>query len=73
MIPVLFSVQSVDAKDSTSVTKRGIMFANTYTEAAQKLEAENDVIVDMYLTSVEDDIIRLSEETYNRILEGGIA
>lgn len=64
MIPVLYSVQT-DEKN-----KKGIIFANSYTDAVKKIEKEFGFIVDLYLTSVSGEEIELTDEAYNKIIEG---
>lgn len=69
-MPVVYSVQTIDESEAMPTTKRGIMFASSYSEAVKKIEKNNSIIVDLYLTSVECDDIELSEDAYNNLLDG---
>lgn len=68
--PIVYSIQSIDEKEAIPVSKRGLIFANSYSEAVKKIEKSAGIIVDMYLTSVDGESIELSEEAYNNLLDG---
>ena len=70
MIPIIYSVQAVDELDGSVVTQRGLLFANNYSDAVKRIEKQKNII-DIYLTSIEEDTIDLSEDTYNKLLDGG--
>lgn len=69
-MPIVYSVSSIEGADAVPVTKRGIIFSDSYSNAVKKIESITGIIVDMYLTSVDDEAIELSEEAYNNLLDG---
>lgn len=69
-MPIVYSVQIIDDSDAVPVTKRGIIFASSYAEAVKKIESQHHIIVDIYMTTVDCDTIELSEEAYNKLLDG---
>ena len=64
MLPIVYSVQDADK------SRKGIVFANSYSEAVKKIEKNSSFIIDIYLTSVSGEDIELSEDAYNNILDG---
>lgn len=69
-MPIVYSVQSIDETNAVPITKRGLIFASSYSEAVKKIEKSTGIIVDMYLTSVDCESIELSEDAYNNLLDG---
>ena len=65
MFPIVYSITDTDKN------QKGIIFADSYADALRRLEGETDGIVDIYLTSVSGENIKLNDDMYNKLLDTG--
>lgn len=76
MEPFIFSIQYLSDKSEYDIkAERGIMFAASYSDAVKTLEKKhiNDKkIIDMYIAAADKEPIMLTEESYNKLLDGEI-
>lgn len=76
MKPYVFSVQYTEANGIDVVIDRGIMFGESYSAVVTEIEKrklnKKASIIDLYVVSIDKEIIHLSEEAYEKVLNGDI-
>lgn len=74
MKPYVFAVQYSKSVSLDVLVDRGIVFGNSYTDVVKEIENQKnksgDIIVDIYVVALENKTISLSEESYEKLLDG---
>jgi hypothetical protein len=73
----IYSVQYVSSQNGYETAfDRGIMFAKSFTDVIKEVENEklsnNDSIIDLYATATDKPLIHITEETYDKLINGEI-
>ncbi len=71
----IYSVQFVSEETNYEIAvDRGFLMANSYMEAVKEIETErkqkNESIIDLYIIANDKSILHISEETYDKLLNG---
>lgn len=74
MKPYVFSVQYTKSPSLDVLIDRGVTFGNAYTDVVKDIENKKlksgETIIDIYVTALESKTISLSEESYDKLLDG---
>lgn len=72
--PYVFAIQHSKSVSLDVTIDRGIIFGNAYTDVVKELEnkkiKEGDTIIDIYVVALDGKVINLSEDSYERLLDG---
>lgn len=76
MKPYVFAIQYISSDNPEVVVDRGIMFGESYSDIVKDLELRKTVsgatIIDIYMVAIDKEVIHLSEESYEKLLDGDI-
>lgn len=76
MKPYVFAIQYTKSPSLDVLIERGITFGNTYTDVIKDVENKKlkngETIIDIYIVALEGKTINLSEESYDKLLDGEI-
>lgn len=76
MKPYVFAIQYINSDNPEVVVDRGIMFGESYSDIVKDLElrkvTSGAAIIDIYVVAIEKEVIHLSEESYEKLLDGDI-
>lgn len=74
MKPYVFAVQYTKSPSLDVLMDRGVTFGNAYTDVVKDIENKKlkngETIIDIYVTALESKTISLSEESYDKLLDG---
>ena len=74
MKPYVFSVQYTKSPSLDVLIDRGVTFGNAYVDIVKDIENKKlkngEAIIDIYVTALENKTISLSEESYDKLLDG---
>lgn len=74
MKPYVFAVQYTKSPSLDVLIDRGITFGNAYTDIVKDIENKKvkngETIIDVYVVALEGKTINLSEESYDKLLDG---
>ena len=71
MFKFLFKAEYYDSIDEVERKAFSVIRATSFTEAVEEIEGYyKDDLLSFTVTCLEDDLIQISEETYNKMLKG---